>query len=104
MNFTLDFPAAWTGYSLDGAANVTLTGNTTLAGLSFGAHRLSVYANDTLGNMGKTEVAFEVKQETPQLGITEATLGLLSISLIAIAVLVLKKRKKPIKGAVYSEL
>ena len=40
----------WIGYSLDGGANVTITGNTTIGGLSAGDHTLVVYANDTLGN------------------------------------------------------
>lgn len=45
---------SWTGYSLDGEANVTVTGNTTLS-LTNGAHRIIVYANDTSGNMGSSE-------------------------------------------------
>ncbi|MCJ7760441.1 hypothetical protein MUP59_04785, partial [Candidatus Bathyarchaeota archaeon] len=45
---------SWTGYSLDGEANVTVTGNTTLS-LADGAHGIIVYANDTSGNMGSSE-------------------------------------------------
>jgi parallel beta-helix repeat protein len=51
LTFTLDFTASWIGYSLDGGANVTITGNITLTDLSYGLHDIIVYANDTSGNM-----------------------------------------------------
>jgi parallel beta-helix repeat protein len=47
--FTTDEAANWTGYSLDGEQNVTVTGNITIADLPNGSHTLAVYANDTLG-------------------------------------------------------
>ncbi len=50
LAFTIDKPMSWIGYSLDGAANITITGNTTLTSLAYGEHNLIVYANDTLGN------------------------------------------------------
>ena len=40
----------WIGYSLDGGANVTITRNTTVSGLSAGNHTIVVYATDALGN------------------------------------------------------
>ena len=46
-----------TFYSLDGAVNVTLTGNTTF-NVSVGTHTLLVYANDTAGNLNLTSVTF----------------------------------------------
>ena len=54
LNFSVDEQVSWMGYNLDGQANITLTGNTTLNGLEYGSHRLVVYANDTAGNMGTT--------------------------------------------------
>lgn len=49
-------------YSLDEQANVTISGNTTLAGLSSGTHTLTVYAWDTLGAVGTSEtVTFTVE-------------------------------------------
>ena len=42
---------SWVGYSLDGASNVTVTGNSTLRVVgSNGYHTLTVCANDTSGN------------------------------------------------------
>ena len=62
LNFTVDKPASWIGYSLDGEANVTIVGNTTLTNLSYGAHGIKVCANDTSGNMGSSdEVHFTVR-------------------------------------------
>ena len=55
LTFTVNEPASWIGYSLDGRDNVTITGNITLAGLSNGDHNLTVYARDTAGNYGTSE-------------------------------------------------
>lgn len=58
LNFTLDGPVDWIGYSLDNNANVTITGNTTLTGLTYGLHTVVVYANDTTGNMGSSNETY----------------------------------------------
>jgi len=58
--FTVDKATSWIGYSLDGGANVTITGNTTLTSLSYGSHRIVVYANDTYGNMGISNTVYFV--------------------------------------------
>ncbi len=56
----------WIGYSLDSQANVTISGNTTLTGLSEGPHSVAVYANDTSGNMGYSDpVPFSVDTVVP---------------------------------------
>jgi hypothetical protein len=68
--FTLSEPASWTGCSLDGQENVTVSGNTTLTSLSDGAHNVVVYANDTLGNMGSSNAAdFSVDTTPPSITI-----------------------------------
>jgi len=56
LTFAVSEPAPWMGYSLDGQANVTITGNTTLAGLSNGSHSIVVYAVDAAGNMGSSAI------------------------------------------------
>jgi hypothetical protein len=56
LNFTVNKPTSWNGYSLDGQNNVTIATNTTLSGLSDGAHYVVVYANDTSGKMGASNV------------------------------------------------
>jgi len=59
-------PTIWMGYSLDGVANVTVTGDVELYDLSEGEHRLTVYANDTFGNMvSSSNVTFFVDTFAP---------------------------------------
>jgi hypothetical protein len=59
-------PTTWMGYSLDGVANVTVTGDVELSDLSEGEHRLTVYANDTFGNMvSSSNVTFFVDTFAP---------------------------------------
>jgi hypothetical protein len=45
-------------YSLDGLDNVTVAGNTTLAGLSIGEHNVTVFATDEVENTGASETVF----------------------------------------------
>jgi hypothetical protein len=42
----------WRAYSLDGGANVSIAGNTTISNLSAGAHQVVLYASDTGGYVG----------------------------------------------------
>jgi hypothetical protein len=64
--FAVDEPIVWAGYSLDGRENVTFSGNTTISELSNGLHSLIVFANDTFGNMGASEiVSFTVAVPEP---------------------------------------
>jgi hypothetical protein len=61
LNFALSEPAVNMQYSLDGAENVTTSCNSTLSGLTVGAHNVTVYVWDEAGNMGKSEtVVFTV--------------------------------------------
>ncbi|MFQ6055470.1 MAG: hypothetical protein ACE5J3_05760 [Methanosarcinales archaeon] len=74
LNYTINEPTVWNGYSLDGNANVTITGNTTLNGLSDGMHNITVYANDSAGNMGSAKVTFYINNGTayqPENGYSE---------------------------------
>jgi len=64
LTFTLNEPAAWIGYSLDGQTNVTITGNTTLTGLTDGSHHVIMFANDTLGNIGASDTINFTVQDT----------------------------------------
>jgi len=68
LTFTVNETTNWIGYSLDGQANVTITGNTTLTGLPNGVHLLRVYANDTCGNIGLDHTYFTVDHQTTDFG------------------------------------
>ena len=66
LNFTVNKPVAWMGYSLDGQDNVTIAGNTTLSELPTGLHNVTVYAKDEYENTGVSEtVTFSI--EVPEL-------------------------------------
>ncbi|UCD96662.1 MAG: hypothetical protein JSV35_01010, partial [Candidatus Bathyarchaeota archaeon] len=56
--FTVTKPIHWSGYSLDGGANVTISSNISLVGLVDGPHSLTVYANDSAGHMGASEAVY----------------------------------------------
>jgi parallel beta-helix repeat protein len=58
LSLAFDEAISWIGYSLDDQMNMTITGNTTIFGLSNGLHSLIVYANDTAGNTGGSEMIF----------------------------------------------
>lgn len=58
LTFTISEPATWIGYSLNGQANVTIIGNTTLFSLPEGSHSLVVFADDVGGNLGASEVVY----------------------------------------------
>ena len=58
VNFTSNKQVDWSGCSVDGWANVTVTEGTLLTDLSEGAHNLILYANDTFGNMGASSVVY----------------------------------------------
>ena len=45
-------------YSLDGADNVIVDGNTTLCGLPNGEHCITIYATDIVGNTGVSETVY----------------------------------------------
>jgi len=65
LAFELGEPISWVGYSLDNQSNVTISGNMTLAGLSDGSHKVIVYANDTVGNIGYSNIVYFAIDTTP---------------------------------------
>ena len=65
LAFTPSKTVSWIGYSLDGLANVTVTGNVSMT-ISDGQHDLVIYANDTAGQMGASEkIYFTVDTKPP---------------------------------------
>jgi len=61
LNFTVEPEGTvlnWIGYSLDGGANVTITGNTTVSGLGACGHTIVVYARDSNGNMAASNTVY----------------------------------------------
>jgi len=90
LAFTVSEASSWLGYSLDGQANVTITGNVTLTQLAAGAHSLMVYATDTVGHTGHSDVTqFHVAEPLPVLWIGAG----IAVFVVGIVIVVtLKKR------------
>jgi hypothetical protein len=83
----------WIGYSLDNQANKTSNGNFTLTNLAKGSHNLTVYANDTAGNMGASNtIYFTVNEEPSQntnffsSNLVPIVLVILILSLVALVI------------------
>jgi N-acetylneuraminic acid mutarotase len=88
LTFAVNKPTPWIGYSLDGQAKVTITGNTTLTGLSNGLHNLTVYANDTFGNAGASEtITFSISQPEP-FPTTLVVASTASVAVVCVGILV----------------
>ncbi len=96
LTFTVDEQVSWMAYSLDGQANLTITGNTTLSGLSEGSHRIIVYAKDTAGNTGASQTTYFTieteKAEPLPTWILGAIAGIAVIG-IALGTFFLRRRK-----------
>jgi hypothetical protein len=72
LTFTINKPTCWIRYSLDGQANVTITGNTTLSDLSDGEHSIIVYAKDKYDGIGASNTVNFAVDTTPP-NITDIT-------------------------------
>ncbi|MEM3576951.1 MAG: PKD domain-containing protein [Candidatus Bathyarchaeia archaeon] len=62
--FTLSKETVWISYVLDGQANVTIDGNTTISPPD-GSHYIIVYANDTVGQIGSSSPIYFTVDTTP---------------------------------------
>jgi len=69
LSFSVSEPSPWTGYSLDGQTNTTVTVDTPLNGLTEGSHSVAVYAEDILGNTGFTIIQFTIDRTPPKIRI-----------------------------------
>jgi N-acetylneuraminic acid mutarotase len=94
LTFILNKPAVWMGYSLDGDDNVTVTGNTTLSGLSSGLHNVTVYAKDAFENIGASEtITFTIAKLEPFPTSLVATASGMSVAIIGIGLLVYFRKR-----------
>ena len=91
LDFTVTEETSWIRYSLDGQANVTITGSTTLSDLTEGAHSVTVYAQDTAGEtVASATVQFTIAPgaEPTQSDGIPLDMAIIIIAVVAVAVVV----------------
>lgn len=100
LAFTVNKPVSPICYSLDGQENVTITGNTTLLGLTSGLHNVTIYATDRFENIGASEtVTFSISEpesiglESLQINSIEVAIAVSTIVIIVCLLVYLRKRK-----------
>jgi hypothetical protein len=116
LNFTVNEPVSQVIYSLDGRANVTVAGNTTLTDLPYGehnvtltdlsngSHNITAYVKDTFGNVGASEtVYFSVKLPEPQpepepFPTTFVIASVITVAVVGIGLLVYFKKRHAKSG------
>ena len=92
LSFFLNKGVNWISYSLDGKENVTVNGNMTLSKLSVGALNITVYAQDTFGNIGASQtISFAVATPFPTL-LVALVLGATAIGICVGLIAFFKKR------------
>jgi N-acetylneuraminic acid mutarotase len=94
LAFIVNKPAVWLGYSLDGQEPITITGNTTLAGLTSGMHNVTVYTKDEFENTGTSEtITFTVAKPEPFPTTLVAAASGASAAIIGIGLLIYFKKR-----------
>jgi hypothetical protein len=93
LTFTLDKPTSFLWYRLDDGEKVGILRNTSLSGLLEGAHNITVYARDEVGNSKSSETIYFSVEEPPTttpIAIAVIVAAILNLGILAIY---LKKRK-----------
>jgi len=100
LNYTVNKPVDLTRYSLDGKENVTITGNKTISGLSNGLHNITVYAQDTFGNIGSSQtISFTIaKPESESFPVVPVT-AIAFVAVTTAGLLVYHKKHKQVRSS-----
>ena len=105
LSFTNSSPLEWIGYSLDGQANKTITGNRVIPMPGNGLHSIQVHARSTLGHYYASSLVYftvDISAPPPPPGddnfmLIFILIGVFSIVGITIAIVVIKKVHTPSK-------
>jgi hypothetical protein len=92
LNFAVNESLSRIAYSLDGKANASISGNSTLTGLPNGVHNVTVYSWDEAGNVAVSEtMAFSVAVSFPTLLVADIS----AVATIIVVAGLLVYHKKP---------
>lgn len=96
LTVTTSEPVSWMSYSLDDGDRITINQNMTLANMTFASHRLTVFANDTLGNLASSEaINFTIAEpHEPFPTIPVAIASTMTVAIAGIGALVYFKKRK----------
>ena len=96
LNFIVNEPVSSMQYTLDCENAVEISDNTTLTGLSYRTHNLTVYATDAAGNMGVSETIFftVVEEPEPFPAAPVAAASAASAAAVGVALLVYFRKRK----------
>jgi N-acetylneuraminic acid mutarotase len=96
LNFTVNEPVSSMRYTLDGENLGEISGNTTLTGLPYGSHNLTVYATDAADNTGFSEtIHFTIAEETKPFPTTlVAAASVAAAVVVGVGLLVYFKKRK----------
>jgi hypothetical protein len=91
LNFTISEAISWLAYNLDGGDDVLIDMNITLAGLSNGAHVLTIHAADQVGNIGVSEAVHFSIEPFPIILVVAVTVT--TVILVLASYLFVKRKK-----------
>jgi hypothetical protein len=97
LNFTINEPFSWTSYKLDNETKTEISSNTTMTGLSFGSHSLTLYAADYSNNMQTLTIQFTIAEEhKPESfpAVPVAAVSVAAVTLVVAGLLVYHKKHK----------
>jgi hypothetical protein len=99
FEFLVNEPVSWMRYELDSENSTGIAGNTTISGLLYGSHNVTVYAYDADGNMGTTEtITFTVAEELfPVVPVAVASVA--TVAVVGVGLVVYFKKRKKGKGS-----
>jgi hypothetical protein len=94
LNFTLNKPTRWMGYSLNGKANLTFTGNITFNDLAPGLYNLTIYFTDVYGLSGDPKTVYFTIMKPVDLFPIALIAGASTVSISTAALLLFYYHKK----------